>query len=305
MITELQKQEILALIEIEAKAVGSYNKLANKLGISSATISYNLRRPDHWKDVSDELWMKVGGKLGYRFKHTGWQVVDTENYRIMQQALKIAQQDRMFVAISENSGSGKSSAIKRFKATDTTDSVYVLECGNWGRQRFLVHLAGCLGVKLETERLSSEVIGDRVMAALQKKAAAGEPLVILDQANSLRPTALTWLIHLYNKLEGEIGVVVCGTEHLKDSIKKGVRRHDEGYDELESRLGRSYISLLGYTRQDVENMAIANGLNDAAMIDKVWLNCEPKEIVTRGKYVTVVRCGRALQRKIIAFTKLN
>ena len=56
-----------------------------------------------------------------------------------------------------------------------------------------------------------------------KKKAHTKPMLIIDQANSLKPAALRTLIHLFNECEDILGLVVLGTENLEVEIKRSVR----------------------------------------------------------------------------------
>lgn len=304
MITELQKREILALMDSEAKVLGSYNKLAIKLGVSSATVSNNLRRPDNWDSVSEVLWTQIGRVLNYKFAVNGWQVAETENYKIMRQALTVAQEEAMFVAISEKAGSGKTASIRKYKNEDSTNSVYVLQCEEWSRRAFLLNLAQCCGLDLRSHYLNMDTIGERIVNVLKQKSATTRPLLVLDEADKLKPSALRWLIHLYNKLEDEVGVVIAGTENLRKEIQRGVQKSLKGYDELDSRFGRSFIRLVGCTRQDATVIANANGLHNDEQIERIWRRCKPAEVVSGGKYIEVIEDMRVLRRSIIGATKL-
>lgn len=306
MILEYQKREILALIDEEAKVLGSYNRVATKIGVSGATMSKNLRRPDNWGVVSDAMWGAIGRILGYKFQNQGWQIAETENFKIMRQVLKVAQEKAMFLAVSEKAGSGKTASIRKYKADDTTQAVYVMQCEEWSRRVFLLNLAQTCGIDLRSSGyLNMDTLGERIIGALKQKAISAHPLLILDEADKLKPSALRWLIHLYNKLEDEVGVVIAGTENLKKEIERGVQKALKGYDELDSRFGRSFVRLVGCTRADATEVARANGLFDDEIIERVWRNCKPVEVVQNGKYVHVLEDMRVLKRKIIAATELS
>ena len=305
MIQESQKHEILGLLEAEARVVGSYNRVATKLGVSSATISNNVRKSENWASVSDGLWVQIGRTLGYKFNNLAWQTAETENLRIMRNVLQVAQTDALFVAISEKAGSGKTASIRQYKAQDNSDAVYVLQCEEWGRRAFLLALAQCCGVDLKGAYLNVEAIGERVVSVLKQKSANARPLLVLDEADKLRPSALRWLIHLYNKLEDEIGVVIVGTENLRVDIRRGVARSLKGYDEIDSRFGRSFVRLMGCTRADAQAVAVANGLSDEAQIEAIWQRCNPVQVSQGNKYIKVVEDMRVLRRQIIATTKLG
>jgi len=294
MITQVQKEEIIELIERDRSRLGSYSKVANKCGVAVATITNNILNAERWPLIKDGMWVKVGKALGYELKQTGWQVADTSNFLLMHSILNMARSEAMWLAVSEKAGSGKTTAIKHFAADDETSSVFVVQCEEWPRKRFLLELSRVLGLSFGQNTLN-ETLSNGVVNALRKRAADGQPLVIIDEADKLKPSAIRWLIHLYNQVEDEVGVVICGTEHLEKEIKKGVRLAWKGYDELDSRLGRRFVHLQGMTEGDVTKVANANGLTDPEAIKRVWANSFPAERLVNGKYVTVVECLRTVK----------
>ena len=305
MIKEQQKREILALVENEAKVLGSYNRLATKLGISSAAISNNIRRPENWGNVADSTWANIGKILRYSFRNNGWVVVDTENMRIMKNVMQMAQNKAMFLAVSEKAGSGKTISMETYKTEDETNAVYMLQCEEWNRKAFLIRLAQCCGVDTKDGYVSADTIGEKIIKTLKQKAAVSMPLVLLDEADKLRPGALRWLIHLYNKLEDEIGVVIAGSENLKKQIKSGVNRAVKGYDEIDSRFGRSFVRLVGCTREDANRIAVENGLTDTQQIERIWNLCRPIEITQSGKYIEIIEDIRTFSKKVKASVGLG
>lgn len=300
-VTTKHKEEVLTAIGEEAKKLGSYSKVANKCGVAVATITNNILRPENHHLVNDQMWTKVGKALGVKFG-AKWNVVETTNYRIIAQVLDIAKDRAVWMPISEKAGSGKSAGIQKYASE--TENVYVLQCEEWSRRSFLLHLSRTLGVSLpSTGYLSVDVIGAKVIEFFKRLASQdAQPLLVLDEADKLRPSALRWLIHLYNKLEEELGVVICGTENLKKEIKAGVNRAVKGYDELDSRFGRSFYGLLGATKDDVKAICEANGLTDMQRIEKVWKEVNPVQRVHNSSYVTVVEDMRLLKNKIIRET---
>lgn len=306
MITDLQKTQIIALIEREKEALKSYSKVAVKCIVAPATITNSMLKPENHHLVNDRMWLQVGKALGYKFSGTGWQVVETNNYRTMKAILNLAQSDSMFMAVSEKAGSGKSASIAKFKEEDQTNTVFNIICEEWSRRVFLTKLAQSLGVDLSQKSYHPvEWLSTRIIGTLKQFTVSGRPLIILDEADKLKPSALRWLIHFYNNLEDECGLLICGTENLKKEIKRGVQKAIKGYDELDSRLGRQFIHLPGATFQDLTEICSANGITQEATILKIWAECEPVEKLNGQKaYVRYIEDFRRIKRCVKRETKL-
>jgi hypothetical protein len=49
-----------------------------------------MMKPENWASVSDKMWIKVGGLLGYKFSG-GWVTVETTNLKLMKKVFEMAQ----------------------------------------------------------------------------------------------------------------------------------------------------------------------------------------------------------------------
>ncbi len=295
MITEAKKNEIVTALNREKSLLGSMNKVAAKLSISSATISANILNPDNWVKVSENMWADLAGKLGVNLVDRVWNIVPTNNLKMIHQVLADAQNEGLFMAISEKAGSGKTAAIAQYAHNNT--GVYVLQCEEWSRKAFLIRLATAVGITVGRYE-TAESMAEGIVKFFKQRAKECLPLIVLDEADKLRPSALRFIIPLYNRLEDEIGLVACGTDNLEKEVKKGVAAATKGYDEIDSRLGRSFVHLLGATKQDIEAICHANGVTDPAGIARIWKDSNPIHKQIGVKYMEIVTDLRAVKRKI-------
>jgi len=302
MISEEKKNEIVSAIFRERDLLGSMNKVATKLGINAGTISNNLTKAENWGNVSESMWANVASSLGVTLVSRVWHLAKTTNVRIMHTTLADAQKEALFMAVSEKAGSGKTASITDFVERDKQHAVYSLQCQEWSRKGFLVALCRSLGVTVGRYDSADDMV-DAVVGFFKQRSKDVNPLLILDEADKLRPAAKRLIIPFYNMLEGEIGLVCVGTENLEKEIKTGVRKHDKGYDEIDSRLGRNFVHLIGYTKDDVKEICRENGVTDPDIINQIWNDCSPvqKRIMkafNQEGFTMIVEDGRLIQRKI-------
>lgn len=295
-IANKNKEEIIKLIEKAKVELGSYTTIAKKCKVNTATITHNMLKLENWSSVSDEMWVKVGMALGYRFSGE-WTTVPTTNLILMKQVFEMAQKYGEMKCISHPAGGGKSKACEFYRANDDQGAVFYIECEKWSHREFMIRLAGSLGIVTETKNLYS--LADSIIVFFKNKMAVSQPLLIIDQADKLPNRSLAFLIQFYNKLKYECGCVLVGTQHLADKIKKGVRKNAESFDELDDRLGRNYVNLLGYTKQDVSLICQANGVNDQTVIEQIWEELQPEQVPYETKYIKVVKSGRRLETVIM------
>lgn len=301
MTTTTQKNDIVELLKAEKNRLGSFSKVAKKVGVSEATISLMVNQ--NWNDITEEMWMRVASAIGYRPE--GWQVVQTTNTGIVTYTAMRAKKDSLFMAISHKAGSGKTASLRAYEATNKQNHVFYLSCREWAKREFLLNLAKNLGIDGGNKAISVDGL---LMAVVEffKVRRAYRPLLILDEADKLKSAAFRTLITLYNECEDQVGVLIAGTDHLEKQMNSDAKYNRKGADEIVSRFGRNYIHLVGATLKDVEAIATANGITSAATIKAIYQECEPvKRIIaleSGQKVVEVVedlrRVKRAIQREL-------
>lgn len=295
--TTIQKQEIALLIEQEKERLGSYAKVATKCDVSEATIS--LIKNGKLDEVRGGAWLKISNALGW--KPEGWQIVEITNTRILHQVYTDAKKASLFMAVSHRAGSGKTASSKSYVSASKA-GVYLLQSREWSKREFLLNLCRALGIDPGRGYISGD---DMTMKVIEffKARTRFRPLLIIDEADKLRPAALRSLIPIYNELEEQLGLVIMGTDNLEKETKRGVRFDKKGFDELDSRFGRNFIHLLGATATDVAAICEANGITDKKLQADIFKECEPRKVMLQNRDHTVVedlrRVKRAIQRELL------
>lgn len=292
--TQHQKIEIVALVEAEKLRLGSFAKVAKKCGVSEATISQMKRH--NWDLIATDMWNRVATALGYRPE--GWQVVETTNSRIIWQHLYNAKKESFFVPIAHRAGSGKTASLKGFEVANRDNGVFYLSCREWTKKEFLISLARNFGIDAVSQAMSTDALLMSVVAFFKSRRSR-LPLLILDEADKLKGSALRTLIVLYNECEDGLGVVIAGTDHLEKQMRADARHNRKGADELVSRFGRRFVHLVGSTRQDVQAICKANGIHDASTIRALFNECEPVKRMAGNTSVEVVEDLRRVKRAIL------
>lgn len=301
--TNVQKKEILQVIEDEKVRLGSYRAVAKKCNISEATISQ--LRDGSYLAKGDDIYMKIALALDYSFDNSGWNIAtDTTDFKIVTEVLSDAKSEHMFIGFADNAGCGKTAPSDVYLNWHKKEAVFKINCKEWGARKFLEKIAVEVGATLpkgygySTEFV--ETIADTIKGMAHK-----DPLLIIDQANSLKPAATCMIIHLFNELEGILGLVALGTENLEHQIKKGVRLNKTGFDEVDSRFGRKYIKAVGATLSDTRKICAVNGITDKTQQEAVFKASEPVSITLGdGTSIKVIKDKRRLKR-VIERERLN
>lgn len=295
--TNLQKNEIIQLIENEKERLGSFAKVATKCDVSTATISQMINH--NHELIKPEMWLKVGSALGYSSNE--WQIAETLGYKKVSNICNDAKNEALFMILSDNAGIGKSASLENYCKSHSDDNVFYMECREWAKREFLTELCQKLGINIGKNYLHIDKLGEKVSEFFRQKSNK-KPLLIIDEADKLKDSGLRWFIHLYNQNEDKMGCIISGTDHLEKRIKDGVRLKRLGFDEIESRFGRSYIHLIGATQNDTRLICAANGIQDKAKQTQIFTECNPISKTLRvgndSQNIKVIEDLRRLKRVI-------
>lgn len=287
-------QEIADLVRRELARLGTQQKVSVRCNVSAATI--NLILNNNWEGVRENMWRTVAAALDWRPK--GWQVVETANTRLLHQVFSDAKEKSLWIAVSAPAGSSKTCSAKTFAALNR-ENVFYVECDEWSKGFFLKKFAQTLGIS-HMGCGTYYYLLEEIIAFFQKKTNE-RPLIILDQIDKLSDQAMRTLIPLFNGLEDKVGCVIMGVGHIKKRIRRNVENQNCGWDEIESRFGRTYLATPGATLTDVKSICAGNGLEDPATIkliwEEIWAEEKAKNTIA-GRDVKVIKDMRRLKRCI-------
>lgn len=258
--TQKEKQQITAELKQYVERYGSQNQAANTLrDVSSATVSQMLN--GKWELIKDDMFRTVAAQI--RYQEEKWQIVETRDFSLLTHMLEDAQRFHNVFAITGNSGSGKTIALRHYATNNKR--AHLLQCSEfWNRKYFLAELLTTMGRNASGLTVSELMI--EVVRQLKKQ---DDPLIIIDEADKLSDQVLYFFITIYNQLEDHCGIVLAATNHLEKRIRKGLRLNKKGYNEIYSRIGRKCVELNGVGVTDVTQVCMANGINDRKTIKNI------------------------------------
>lgn len=231
---------------------------ASLKNISAATISNILN--GKWNQISEDMWKRLESQL---IKNEGWQIFSTGAYQDMTLYLGYAQTHSSVMWVAAPAGIGKSTASASYAALHK--NVFRLTCApDMTRGDFVHELAGQVGVRtngMSLRQAFNEIL--RHVVTLER------PLLVFDEADKLADSVMYYFISIYNALEDRCGIVFLSTAAIKKRITNGVLRDKKGYDEIESRICRRYVDLTPVSAAEIEQICLANNLQDPAAIARV------------------------------------
>lgn len=275
----MNKNGILQHIDLWAKRLGSYSEVAKKVGISDTAMSQI--KSGKYGANEGQILKKIAVALDY--KERNWVVVtDIKNYAHIAKAFSDAKEESMWIAISNKAGSGKTGTLEDLYNKDMSGSVFFIQAEEWSGRQFLMQIVrktigeATLKGKYKT---NTEII--QMIVDYFNEMQFDRPVLVIDEVDKLRPAALRALIPIYNKTEERLGLIASGTENFEKEMKSGVRLAKKGYDEIDSRFGRNYLSLKGITEDECNKICEANGITDAFTQSQIWTQLDKVEKKTK------------------------
>jgi DNA transposition AAA+ family ATPase len=288
-------QGLKQYVEVCIKRCGSATEIARKCGISASALS--LFRSGKYGAKEDNLAETIAMALGYR--ESNWNVVETVvSYQQVATCFKAAKEESLWMGISSKAGIGKTEALRDMYTRSSDDSVIFIQCSEWNAHRFMLEIyekvLGKCERYLTAEKMKTAVVS--YLYSISEK----KPVLLIDEADKLKPSSMATLIDLYNRTESFVGALFAGTDNLEETIKRGASRAKKNMDEIDSRLGRQFIHLLGATKKDVFAICAANGVTDEVAQEKIWgdVDKEQKEVSETHKRVWFTDDMRRLTRLI-------
>lgn len=277
----MNRNNIIKHVELWKSKLGSYNKVAEKCGISGTALSLLLSGKYGAKETA--ILQTIAAALN--FKESDWQLVRTiGNYTKIMQAFNDAKQESMWFAIANKAGSGKTGTLEDVFNQDQTGSVIFIQAEEWSGRQFLMKIiaktVGEATLKGKYKTLSE--LTD-IVTNYFNEMSFENPVILIDEADKLKPAAFRTLIPIFNRTEDRLGLIMSGTENLEKELKAGVRLSKKGFDEVESRIGRKYINLHGATEKEVQQICQANGVSCELTQVKIW------DEIEKVKKPTIVR----------------
>jgi hypothetical protein len=171
-------------------------------------------------------------------------VVETSVFKLAQATCAQARLYRNFAVMSAYVGTGKTFSMRHYAATHP--NTYLIEATPMMTVNTLIKL-------LARKVLGYEVKGglDDKFTAIVSAVSGTDTLFIFDEAETVTPGVLNTLRRLRDI--ANVGIVLCGTEHLRGILKP---EHGQ-FDQIRSRCGFFPETIQGITQDDTAALAQA------------------------------------------------
>lgn len=258
--TQDVKNHIKDLFLAKAKKLGlSEGKAAIAAGTKGTTISQVFSGK---YIANDEGIYKLLAKwVGY--ENDNWKMVETKSFKFLMVTIEEAKQEALFMVAVGNAGTGKTEAMRYY--AQNVQNAFHLRCDEfWNRKQFLAEVLTAMGI--DSQGLSLPDLMDKVTRHLRT---LDKPVLMIDEADKLANPVLLLFISLFNRLEGECGIVLIATDHLRKKLERGAGMKRKGFEEIWSRAGRRAITIPENTTTDIQRICEANGVKVESAIGMI------------------------------------
>jgi DNA transposition AAA+ family ATPase len=183
-----------------------------------------------------------------------WPNLPTLQSKEIISALADAKENQKAVMIISDTGLGKTNCIKMFKEK-SPNNTFVVTVGDSYKLEDVINEIGAMvgvefpkyGPRISVFRMKLQLISEKLIDISN---AGGNPVLILDEAENLKPSVLKTIKELYDAVIDYCGIVMIGTEQLLDSILNRKQKNRISIPQLYRRFkaGTRYISKFNKAR---------------------------------------------------------
>jgi DNA transposition AAA+ family ATPase len=170
--------------------------------------------------------------------YTGWQSIETIQAKEIWNELREAKEDQLAKLLIADTGLGKSNTIKLFQQKFPQQTFVVTVGDSFKLVDVVEEILHQVGADTPntytwrynvTLRIKLKMIEDH-MGDVKKK--GGNPIIIIDEAENLKPNSLRMMKELYDHIIDVCSIVLIGTKQIIETIHNTRKRNRTGVPQL-------------------------------------------------------------------------
>lgn len=231
---EAKRIEIMHALQDYIKGHGiSQEMFAAQIGVNVSYINtlMNDRMVVGTTQIGDKYYVKIADAIGMISEcDQSWRHVDSVQYELILEELIDAKTRGMDKIIVGDTGCGKSYTVGQFFRL-RPDYTYRVTVSN---EHLLRHILNELGDTMNIKHNSDIVTKMNQIGRFMRKLKLErkQPIIIIDEAENLKPRALKAIKALYDRLDGYCPIVLIGTSHLTRMIDTLREKDEPGIPQL-------------------------------------------------------------------------
>jgi DNA transposition AAA+ family ATPase len=180
--------------------------------------------------IKDGIFRKIARSIGCQYEAYYWGLVETEQYELIMEELQDSKMRGIEKMIIGETGCGKTYTLNRFKKEYPAHNYCVTVSSLHSLNDILNDLCEQMNLKKSGRAIPK-------LAAIAKKLgnirmSGAQPVIIIDEAENLKPAALRMIKALYDALEGLCPVTLIGTPKLILKLDQLREADEDGMPQL-------------------------------------------------------------------------
>lgn len=240
-------------------------QMSKNMTISSSTLS-NLINGKGLDKVSVDMWSRLYSFCTTRVSNRDWTILDNiDMQRVLTTCANAFAEKNMKMVVGPT-GTGKTTSLKLYANRNPNTAYYCLLTPSMSQKAVLK----TIGTTLNIRTLDTTI--EHLIKQIADKLNKGG-LLILDDVGKVIQRVYAILQEIYDRTEGNCGIVLAGVPSLKKHILDNADRAKESYPELLRRI--TYMQELdGPTDEIIESICKDHGVLDKRAIHYIRRNCK-------------------------------
>lgn len=273
------KKQIIEAVKTYAIAKGMTNpktgnihgtNLGKFLDISVSYMSYILN--DKWNEIKagdstiqlpDHHFLKMADKVGYKMEQLVWKHFDNDNFIMADNFFAYCREKKAYGIIDAEVGTGKTYSAEQYLKENPLGT-YLVTCDEFmAATQFGLELNKKVG-GFQPRNLYQIV--QNIEYELGKKIAKGiTPIIIVDEAENLKPKSYGAIKALCDRLLGKVAIVLIGANDYEKTLKRRAVRQMACFPQIYSRFKGNIKYLHQLAKPDLVEVCNQLGIKDRAV----------------------------------------
>jgi DNA transposition AAA+ family ATPase len=245
-------------------------RLAKFLEISVSYMSYILN--DKWNEIkagektiqlADHHFLKMADKVGYKLEERVWQHFDSHNYMATYNFIEYCREKKALGIVDAETGSGKTYASEQYQRENPVGTYLVTCDGFMAATQFGLSLNKLVG-GFQPRNLYQMV--QNIEEQLSDMSAKGiDPIIIIDEAENLKPKAYEAIKAICDRLLGKVAIVLIGANDYAPWLKSRAAKRMACFPQIWSRFKGNIKYLHRLNKAELVEVCKQLNINDVAI----------------------------------------
>lgn len=275
----------------------SEKSFAINFGLNEAIWS-RIKKGETEKLMTIDRWFELGRLLEVHIDDNAWKTVKTVVFKNIESDILFCKKNSECLLLVDECGIGKSYTAKYIrKSTEPQyQNIFYQDCSQTKTKQLLIRsIAKEIGVNNKGKYVD---VKNNVKHQLNSRFI--DPCVVLDEVGDLEYAAFLEIKELQNATTDKCGWFMMGADGLRTKINRGIENEKEGYKEIFSRFGDSFMKITPDDEMEQQRFykELITDILKANLKDKSQINDVIKKSRIKGEGMPSLRRAQKLVKML-------